>query len=246
MRKRRFRVLASGTVEKSAARLARYRSAASAPERERKRAGRRITGGKERVDSGRTTPFEGRPASDTCRKLDEERSGGGGQKRLECSGKRPRDARFLREVLDEERDAIARTERGDFSKVWTLDTDSTFWRRDEKGDQVNARLAREPKSINGYDPRTDRWTTTADDGTILITFVLSDDVLQVKVLRMQDLRAALHVRRTRALWATRRVVLTSTRPRPVFLTCEKRPPAAPGVVSHRERIRRTGRFSPHR
>ncbi|WP_438387842.1 hypothetical protein [Actinopolyspora saharensis] len=65
----------------------------------------------------------------------------------------------------------------------------------KKVEQVNARLAREPNSISGYDPKTDRWTTTADDGTILITFVLSDDVLQVNVLRMQDLQV--FVRRAR-------------------------------------------------
>ncbi|SFT45320.1 hypothetical protein SAMN04487904_102194 [Actinopolyspora lacussalsi subsp. righensis] len=36
-------------------------------------------------------------------------------------------------ITDEERDAIERAERGDFSKVWQQDTDGTFWQRDESG-----------------------------------------------------------------------------------------------------------------
>ncbi|NYH77069.1 hypothetical protein FHR84_000383 [Actinopolyspora biskrensis] len=36
-------------------------------------------------------------------------------------------------ITDEERDAIARAERGDFSKVWQHDTDGTSWQEDENG-----------------------------------------------------------------------------------------------------------------
>ncbi|SDO99285.1 hypothetical protein SAMN04487905_101365 [Actinopolyspora xinjiangensis] len=36
-------------------------------------------------------------------------------------------------ITDDERDAIERAERGDFSRVWQHDTDGTSWRRDENG-----------------------------------------------------------------------------------------------------------------
>ncbi|NYH77068.1 hypothetical protein FHR84_000382 [Actinopolyspora biskrensis] len=75
--------------------------------------------------------------------------------------------------------------------IWSEIADDAYNKlpatRKKKVDQVNARLAQEPKSISGYDPKTDRWTTTADNGLIMITFILSENVLQVNVLRMQDL-----------------------------------------------------------
>ncbi|SFT45305.1 hypothetical protein SAMN04487904_102193 [Actinopolyspora lacussalsi subsp. righensis] len=59
--------------------------------------------------------------------------------------------------------------------------------RRKKVDQLNSRLASDPKSISRYNEGTDQWTTTADNGLILVTFILSDAVLQVNVLRAQDI-----------------------------------------------------------
>ncbi|ASU77388.1 hypothetical protein CDG81_02685 [Actinopolyspora erythraea] len=74
--------------------------------------------------------------------------------------------------------------------IWSEVADDAYSRlsasRKKKVDQLNATLTSDPKSISRYNRKTDQWTTTTDDGRILITFILSDAVLQVNVLRAQD------------------------------------------------------------
>ncbi|PRW62182.1 type II toxin-antitoxin system RelE family toxin [Actinopolyspora mortivallis] len=51
-------------------------------------------------------------------------------------------------------------------------------------DKRMAQLAENPKDGSSYDPTTDRWTTTADSGSIMIVFALHDNTLRITILRL--------------------------------------------------------------
>ncbi|WP_019853083.1 type II toxin-antitoxin system RelE family toxin [Actinopolyspora mortivallis] len=51
-------------------------------------------------------------------------------------------------------------------------------------DKRMTQLAENPKDGSGYDTKTDRWTTTADNGNIMIVFLIHDRTLRITILRL--------------------------------------------------------------
>ncbi|SDP64081.1 hypothetical protein SAMN04487905_106207 [Actinopolyspora xinjiangensis] len=51
---------------------------------------------------------------------------------------------------------------------------------DKRMDQI----AENPRDGSSYDKSTDRWTTTADNGTIMIVFALHNETLRITILRL--------------------------------------------------------------
>ncbi|WP_175496703.1 hypothetical protein [Actinopolyspora alba] len=45
-------------------------------------------------------------------------------------------------------------------------------------------IAETPRDDSRYDKKTDRWSTTADNGAILIVFALHDETLRITILRL--------------------------------------------------------------
>ncbi|MGJ7905944.1 hypothetical protein SAMN04487904_10594 [Actinopolyspora lacussalsi subsp. righensis] len=51
-------------------------------------------------------------------------------------------------------------------------------------DKRMEQIAENPRDDSRYDKKTDRWSTTADNGAILIVFALHDETLRITILRL--------------------------------------------------------------
>ncbi|ASU77390.1 hypothetical protein CDG81_02695 [Actinopolyspora erythraea] len=58
--------------------------------------------------------------------------------------------------------------------------------RRKKVDRLHALLTSDPISIGDYNRKTDQWTTTTDDGRIMLVYIVHEGWLQVRVLRQFD------------------------------------------------------------